>query len=218
MIVEPVSLPIHRIGIGGSLIGWVSGHEVSPDIPNLERFSGLRTVTYRFGSLVCAIGSLPQGIKRCSAPPQPSESAYEPTRSLHEPVRVTAVPQSRASCSAEFLLDPCYRAKVEFKAPYAVASTAGEYQIEAGSTCHNARPSGWAVIDNIKRGETVRTLSSGYFNCVFTDEFEVRYINRDLEGSSARGLHESVIVGVGFLGKPPPAGAAPLIHHITRLR
>ncbi len=201
MIVEPVSLPISRIGIGGNLIGWVSGHEVSPDIPNLERFSGLRTVTYRFGSLLCAIGSLPQGIKRCPAPPPPSENAREPTRSLHEPVRVTAVAQSRKSCSKAFLLDPCYRARVEFKAPYAVVSTAGEYQIEAESTCHNARPSGWPVIDNIKRGETVRTLSTGYFNCVSTDEFEVRYINRYLEGSSVRAPHKSVIVGTGILGK-----------------
>jgi hypothetical protein len=218
MIVEPVSLPIPRIGIGGGFIGWVSGHEVSPDIPDLERFSGLRTVTYRFGSLVCAIGSLPQGIKRCAAPPPPSESAREPTRSLHEPVRVTAVPQSRASCDAAFLLDPCYRARVEFKTPYTVTSAAGEYGIEVEGSCHKARPSGWAVVSNVKRGETVRTLSLGYFNCVSTDEFEVRYINRDLEGSAVRASHESVIVGVGFLGKAPSAGAAPLIHHITRFR
>lgn len=200
MIVEPVSLPIHRIGIGGDLIGWVSGHEVSPDIPDLERFSGLRTVTYRFGSVVCAIGSLPPGIKRCAALPPPSESDREPTRSLHEPVRVTAVPQSRKSCNAEFLLDPCYRARVKFKAPYAVTSAAGEYEIEVTSTCHNARPSGWAVINNIKRGEEVRTLSLGYFNCVSIDEFEVRYINLDLEGPSAQAPHKSVIVGTGTLG------------------
>jgi hypothetical protein len=201
MIVEPVNLPIGRIGIGGDLIGWVSGHEVSPDIPNLERFSGLRTVTYRFGSLVCAIGSLPHRVKRCPAPPPPSENAREPTHSLHEPVRVTAVVQSPKSCSAAFLLDPCYRARVEFKAPYTVVSAAGEYQVEAESTCHNARPNGWADVNNVKRGETVRTLSTGYFNCVSTDEFEVRYINRYLEGSSVRALHKSVIVGIGILGK-----------------
>jgi hypothetical protein len=216
MIVEPVSLPVHRIGIGGDSIGWVSGHEVSLSSPDLERFSGLSTVTYRFGSLVCAVGSLPRGIKRCAAPPPISENAREPTRSLHEPVRVTAVAQSRKSCAAAFLLDPCYRARVEFKAPYAVTSAAGEYEIEVEGSCHKARPSGWGVIDNIKQGEAVRTLSLGYFNCVSTDEFEVRYLNLDLGGPSAQAPHKSVIVGVGFLGKPPPPGAAPLIHHITR--
>jgi hypothetical protein len=218
MIVEPVSLPIPRIGIGGNVIGWVSGHQVSPDVPDLERFSGLRTVTYHFGSLVCAIGSLPRGIKRCPAPAPTPQSTYRPTRSLNEPVRLTAVPQSHKSCSAAFLLDPCYRARVEFKAPYAVTSAAGEYEVEVESTCHKARPSGWAVINNIKQGEEVRTLSSGYFNCVSTDEFEVRYLNRELGGPSAQAPHKSVIVGVGFLGKPPPAGAAPLIHHVWRVR
>lgn len=220
MIVEPVSLPVPRIGIGGFLIGWVSGDEVSPDIPDLERFSGLRAVTYRFGSVECAIGSLPRGIKRCAASPPPSENARAPTRSLHEPVRVTAVPQSRASCDAAFLLDPCYRARVEFKAPYTVTTAAGEYAVEVEGSCHKARPSGWGVVNNIKQGEEVRTLSTGYFNCVSTDEFEVRYVNLDQEGSAVRGSHKSVIVGVGFLGKPPPAGAAPLIHRVrvTRFR
>jgi hypothetical protein len=201
MIVEPVSLPVGKIGIGGDLIGWVSGHEVSPDIPNLERFGGLITVTYRFGSLVCAVGSLPSGTKRCAAPPPLSENARNPTRSLHEPVRVTAVVQSHKSCSKAFLLDPCYLARVEFKAPYTVVSAAGEYQVEAKSTCHNARPNGWTDVNNVKRGETLRTLSTGYFNCVSTDEFEVRYINRYLEGSSVRAPHKSVIVGIGILGK-----------------
>jgi hypothetical protein len=163
---------------------------------------------------VCAIGSLPRGLERCAAPPPLSENAREPTRSLHEPVRVTAVPQSRASCDAEFLLDPCYRARVEFKGPYTVMNTAGEYAVEVEGSCHKARPSGWAVVNNIKQGEEVRTLSSAYFNCVSTDEFEVRYVNLNPEGSSAQDPHKSVIVGVGFLGKPPPAGAARLIHHI----
>ena len=39
MIVEPVSLPMPRIGIGGER-HWLGspGHQVSPDIPDLERF------------------------------------------------------------------------------------------------------------------------------------------------------------------------------------
>ncbi len=200
MIVEPVSLPIPRIGIGGDLIGWVSGHEVSPNIPDLERFSGLRTITYRFGSTVCAVGSLPPGLKRCPATPRPPERMFQPTRSLNQSVHVTAVAQSHASCAAAFLLDPCYRAKVEFKAPYAVTSAAGEYDVEAESTCHNARPNGWSIFHNIKRGETVRTLSTGYFNCTSIDKFEVRYLNRGLGGPSPGAHHESAIVGTGTLG------------------
>lgn len=37
-------------------------------------------------------------------------------------MHVIAVAQSHKSCSAAFLLDPCYRAEVKFKAPYAVTS------------------------------------------------------------------------------------------------
>jgi hypothetical protein len=201
MIVEPVGLPILRIGIGGDLIGWVSGHEVSPDIPDLEHFSGLRAVTYRFGSMMCAVGSLPPGLKRCPATPRPPGWVFQPVHSLHRPVHVTVVAQSHTSCAAAFLLDPCYRAMVEFKAPYAVTSAAAEYDVEAESSCHNARPSGWAIMHNIKHGETVRTLSTGYFNCTSIDKFQVRYLNRGLGGPASGASHESVILGTGTLGK-----------------
>lgn len=79
MIVQPVRLPIPQVGVGGFLLGWISGHEVSPNLPDLERFSMLRTVTYRFGSLVCAVGSLPPGIKRCSAAAPTPRRIYRPT-------------------------------------------------------------------------------------------------------------------------------------------
>lgn len=208
MIVQPVSLPIPTVGVGGFLIGWIYGHEVSPNIPNLERFSMLRTVTYRFGSLVCSVGSLPPGINRCPAAPPTPDSAYRPTRDLNEQVHVTAVTQSHSSCEAAFLLNPCYRAAVEFKAPYVITSAAGEYDVAVESSCHNARPNGWAIIHNIKRGETVRTLSTGYFNCTSVDEFEVRYLNRGLGGLSPSAPHESVIVGTGTLRKT--SGARPV--------
>lgn len=102
----------------------------------------------------------------------------------------------------------------EFKAPYAVTSAAGEYDVEAGSSCHNARPNGWEIIHDVKRGELVRTLSAGLFDCISTDEFEIRYLNRAL-GAAARVPHESVIVGSGILGKPLVAGAK-LIHPAAR--
>lgn len=99
------------------------------------------------------------------------------------------------------LLDPCYRAAVEFKAPYAVTNAAGEYDMAVESSCHNARPSGWAIVHNIKRGEKVRTLSAGYFNCTSIDKFEVRYLNCGLGGPLPGAFHEPVIVGTGTLGK-----------------
>jgi hypothetical protein len=217
MIVQPVGRPVPPIRLGEVTTGWVSGHEVSADLPAPERFSVVRTITYRFGSEVCSVGNLVPAAKRCPAPPSTPESAYQPTRSLHEPVHVTAVRQSHKSCSAPFLLYPCYRAEVEFKAPYAITSAAGEYEVAVESTCHNARPSGWAIIHNIKQDETVRTLSLGYFNCTSTDEFEVRYLNRGVGGPSAAASHESVIVGAGTLGGSSRAGAIPMISGAERV-
>lgn len=69
------------------------------------------------GSMVCAVGSLLPGLKRCPPILPPSERVFQPTRSLNQPVQVTAVAQSHTSCVTAFLLDPCYRAKLEFKAP-----------------------------------------------------------------------------------------------------
>jgi hypothetical protein len=158
----------------------------------------------------------PEQANESAALPATPKSAYNPTHSLNEPVRVTAVPQSHESCSAAFLLDPCYRAEVVFKAPYAVTSAAGEYEVAVGSTCHNARPNDWAIIHNIKQGEIVRTLSLGYFNCTSTDAFEVRYLNRGVGRSSSKASHKSVIVGVGSLGKPAGANAVPLIRRVVR--
>ncbi len=218
MIVQPVGRVVPPITLGGVITGWISGHEVSVYAPGVKSFGVVSTITYRFGSLVCSVGRVAPGAKRCPTPPPPPGSAYQPTRSLNEPVHVTVVPQSHTSCSAAFLLDPCYRAEVEFKAPYAVTSAASEYEVAVESTCHNARPSSWAVIHNIERDETVRTLSAGYFNCIAADEFEVRYINRGLGGQSAGAPHESVIVGAGILGKVSGAVAIPMIRRAEPAR
>jgi hypothetical protein len=209
MIVQPVRLPIPPIAVGGFLIGWTSGHRVSA-LPSTPVHSSIvRAVTYRFGSMTCAVGSLPPGLKRCPATAPAPEHVFQPAHSLNEPVRVTAVVQSHTSCATAFLLDPCYRAKVEFKAPYAVTTPAGEYGIAVESSCHNARPSGWAIIHNIKRGEMARTLSAGYFNCTSIDKFEVLYLNRSLGGPAPGASHESVIVGTGTLGKISGARTIP---------
>jgi hypothetical protein len=216
MIVLPLRRLARRVTIGGFQSGSIVGHEVGLDPRGVEGVGAVSRIVYRFGSLVCSVGSLAPATKRCPAPPPPRR-AYLPTRSLHEPVHVTAVAQSRESCSAAFLLDPCYRAEVEFKAPYAVTSAGSEYLVAVESTCHNATPSSWPIIHNLTRGETVRTLSLGLFNCVSTDEFEVLYLDQAAGGLSG-APHESVALGTAFLGKPLPPGAVPLVLRALRTR
>jgi hypothetical protein len=220
MIVQPIGPVVPPIMLGGFSGGFISGDKVSGE-PGPERFDRVRTVTFRFGTLVCSIGSIPWGGTRCPAPaPAPQSAFLPPTRSLHRPVHVTAVAQSQASCRAAFLLIPCYRAEVEFKAPYAVTSAGSEYEVEAGSSCKSARPSGWALNQNLKQDQTVRTVSVGLFNCTSIDEFQVRYMNRNRHfvASPTGHGHESVIVGAAFLGKPSSGVSLPLIRPIVQNR
>ena len=217
MIVQPIGPVVPPIVLGGFSGGFISGDEVGGE-PGPERFDMVRTVTFRFGALICSIGTIPVGAKRCPAPPPPPRSAFEaPTRSLHQPVHVTAVTQSHASCRAAFLLIPCYRAEVEFKAPYAITSAGSEYEVEAGSTCKNAIPNGWPLNDDVALGQTVRTVSLGLFNCTSIDEFQVRYIDSHFFARSTGYGHEPVIVGTGFLGTPSRGMSLPLIHGPVRV-
>jgi hypothetical protein len=219
MIVRPIGPVVPPIMLGGFSGGFVSGDEVSGE-PGPERFDMVRTVTFRFGARVCSIGSIPPGAKRCPAPPPPPRSAFAPpTRSLHLPVHVTAVAQSQARCRAAFLLIPCYRAQVEFKAPYAITSAGSEYEVEAGSTCKSARPGGWPLNEDVGRDQTVRTVSLGLFNCTSIDEFQVRYVNsRRFFGRPTGDGHKPVIVGTAFLGKPSGAIPLPLIRPVRVIR
>ncbi len=208
MIVEPVrQVPRFRT-IGGFQSGSITGHEVGIDPTGVGGPGAVSMIVYRFGSLACSVGAVQPGSKRCLTPPRTPISAYRPTRSLSEPVRVTAVVQSHALCSAAFLLDPCYKAEVEFKAPYAVTSAGSEYTVEAKSICHNATPSSWSIDRDISRSETVRSMSLGYFNCL-SDEFEVEYLDLTPGTSSPRSRQQSVIVGTGTLVKPSRQGASP---------
>lgn len=200
MIVEPVK-QAHHPSIGDFIGGRISSHEVSDMFPLAGRLSGVvSTINYRFGALRCSVGDIPAGTKRCPTLRATPISAYEPTRSLHQQVDVTPMAQSRTNCDAAYLLYPCYRAQISFKAPYAVTSAASEYEVLTESDCKNATPSDWPIDHNIKRGEVVRSQSLGLFNCM-TDGFEVRYMNQS--GPSAATPHESVIVGIGVLGNPP---------------
>jgi hypothetical protein len=220
MIVQPIGPVVPPIMLGGFSGGFISGDKVSGE-PGPERFDMVRTVTFRFGALVCSIGDIPAAGKRCPTPSPPPQRLLEsPTRSLHLPVHATAVAQSPASCRAAFLLIPCYRAQVEFKAPYAITSAGSEYEVQAGSTCESARPNGWSLNEDVASHQTVRTLSSGLFNCTSVDEFQVRYMNtsrRFAQSPTSHG-HESVIVGAGFIGNPTRGERLPLVRPVRVIR
>jgi hypothetical protein len=193
------------LGVGEVLAGWTSGHEVAAEIPyriGVPDGTGRSVIaaTYRFGSFTCSIGHGAPVTTRCPMPPPTSVRPFNPTRSLHRPVHVSTVLQPPAACRKAFLLDPCYRAEVAFRAPYAVTNAGSEYTVEASSHCKNARPNGWPLNRDVKRGEAVHTLSTGLFRlCATADEFEVRYLNQRLQGPSAGAPHESVIFGTGIL-------------------
>jgi hypothetical protein len=203
LIVSAVSHVPHNLGslgAGAVDLGWTSEHGVAAQIYVHGGVGAVIAATYRFGSFTCSIGHGAPVATSCPMPPRTPMSAFNPTRSLHRPVHVKTVLQSPAACSKAFLLDPCYRAEVEFQAPYAVTSAGSEYAVEARSHCKNARPSGWSISNDVKRGETVHTLSSGLFRlCATADGFEVRYLSQSLQGPSAGAPHESVIFGAGIL-------------------
>jgi hypothetical protein len=204
LIVSAVSHVPRSIGGGGELVGWTSGHEV---VAGFRRPGGVGgsviAATFRFGSFTCSIGRGAPVATSCPRPRPTPENRFAPTRSLNEPVQVTLRTQPHDSCSAAYLVDPCYRAEIEFKAPYAVTGAGSEYFVQAKSSCNHARASSWSFIHDIQQGETVRTQSSGLFNCT-SDEFKVQYLNDSLPAPAPGSGHESVIVGTASLR--PAAG------------
>src|SRR5271169_281595 len=174
LIVSEVSHVPRSIGGGAEFVGWTSGHTVDAQSPTGIDGSVI-AATFRFGSFTCSIGHGAPVATRCPTPHPTPESRFAPTRSLNEPVQVTLKPQPHASCSAAYLVAPCYRAEIEFKAPYAVTSAGSEYFVQAKSSCNHARASSWSFIHNIQQGQTVRTQSSGLFNCT-SGEFKVQYL------------------------------------------
>jgi hypothetical protein len=205
LIISAVSHVPDSIGEGGwEYLGWTSGHDVTA--PGPSGFGRpVIAATFRFGSFTCSIGHGAPVATSCPTPRVLRETPSQPTRSLHEPIRVMLRTQSHHSCSAAFLVDPCYRAEIEFKAPYAVASAHSEYFVQAKSRCNHARVNNWATRRDIQQGETVRTQSTGLFNCT-SDEFKVIYLH-DSDLIAAGGPHEvSVIVGTADSVPSPPTG------------
>ncbi len=207
LIVSTVSHVPNQRGAGEDLVGWTSGHEVAAQI-----FGGIGgsviAATYRFGSFTCSIGHGAPIATPCPMPRPTPTNRFRPTGSLNEPVHARLKTQSHASCSAAYLVDPCYRAEIEFKAPYAVTGADSEYYVQAKSSCNHARASGWSTIRDIQQGETVGTRSTGLFNCT-SDEFKVQYLNNSLSTPASGSHHESVIVGATSITEPPGTQHAP---------
>jgi hypothetical protein len=194
LIVSQVSHVPRSIGGGAEFVGWTSGHTVDAQSPMGMDGSVIAT-TFRFGSLTCSIGHGVPVATRCPTYHPTPENRFAPTRSLNEPVQVTLKTQPHDSCSAAYLVDPCYRAEIEFKAPYAVTNASSEYFVQAKSSCNHARASSWSFIHDIQQGQTVRTQSSGLFNCT-SDEFKVQYL-KYLDNS-----HPTAVVGTATMRAP----------------
>jgi hypothetical protein len=191
LIVSAVSHVPRSIGGGSEFVGSSSGHTVEAQSPTGIDGSVIAT-TFRFGSFTCSIGHDAPVATRCPTYHPTPEDRLAPTAILHEPVQVKLITQPHDSCSAAYLVDPCYRAEIEFKAPYAVTNAGSEYFVQADSSCKHARVSSWSFINNIRQGQTVRTDSSALFNCT-SDKFKVQYL-KYLNNS-----HPAAVVGTASL-------------------
>lgn len=194
LIVNAVSHLPRSIGGGAEFVGSTSGHTVDAQSPTGIDGPVVAT-TFRFGSLTCSIGHGAPVTTRCPTYHPTPENRLAPTRDLNELVQVTLRTQPHNSCSAAYLADPCYRAQIEFKAPYAITNAGSEYFVQAKSGCNNARASSWSFTHDIQQSQTVRTQSSGLFNCT-SGEFEVQYI-KDFDNS-----HPAAVVGTATLHAP----------------
>jgi hypothetical protein len=194
LIVSAVSHLPRSIGGGAEFVGSISGHTVDAQSPTGIDGSVI-AATFRFGSFTCSIGHGAPVATSCPRPRPTPENRFATTRSLNEPVLATLRAQSHESCSAAYLVDPCYRAEIEFKAPYAVTNAGSEYFVQAKSSCKHARASSWSFTQDIRRGQAVRTESSGPFNCT-SGEFTIQYIK------SFNNSHPTAVVGTAILRAP----------------
>ncbi len=152
-----------------------------------------------------ALGSVvvhePQGTRPLALPRRvrEQERRSNPTRSLHAPIHLTLLPQSRAACDAAYLLYPCYKSEVTFRAPYAAASAGVEYSIEGYAACKaGGRPGVTQDVGRkVRANETITTTSFGLFvvtrSCASHEGFRVAYLNHRPPSSATP--HKSVIVG-----------------------
>jgi hypothetical protein len=213
---------VARISIGSALSD-ACGHSMTFKVDYTRTLNGIP-------------GSTPIGIVTVRIPPgtHPTplprrvveqQRRSNPTRSLRATIHLTLLPQTRAACSAAFLLYPCYKGEVGFTTPYAVTAAGAdhfrgvEYSIDGFATCKaGGRPeTSWGLQRNVRAHEAITTTSLGLFvltpSCLSSEGFEVTYLNH--QGPTASAPHESVIVGTATLSKAtlpngqnpkPPAG------------
>jgi hypothetical protein len=177
LVVEPVARRGAQFEHGGTVVGPASQHAVVTLPPRL-RENTVSAITYRFGSLTCTSGFGAPVSTPCPTPRAAFPVARKPARNLHEPLHLALVKDTPAVCRAAFLNDPCYRVLLQFKAPYAVTNAASEYTIEVQANCPDAPVAGWSIERDVKRGETVKELSTSSFSpsaCAATETLQVRY-------------------------------------------
>jgi hypothetical protein len=195
LIVEPVAHAGRQFEHGGAAIESVSQPTVAP--PQLSLMgNAISAITYRFGSLTCTSGSGAPVSTPCPTSHRALPVSRKPAHNLNEPLRLTLVKDTPAACRAAFLNDPCYRVLLQFKAPYAVTNAASEYTIETRTNCPNTPVAGWSIDRDIKRGETVKELSTSSFSpsvCAATETLQVRYQPAWL--AEARSTRRPIIVG-----------------------
>ena len=199
LIVEPVAHAGRQFEHGGAALGPVSQHAVTP-LPLGLRGNTVSAITYRFGSLTCTSGFGAPVSTPCPTSRPALPVSRKPAHNLNEPLHLTLVKDTPAVCRAAFLNDPCYRVLLQFKAPYAVTNAASEYTIETHANCPNAPVSSWSIDRDIKRGETVKELSTSSFSpsaCAATETLQVRYQAAWL--AEARSTQRSIIVGTASL-------------------
>lgn len=218
LIVEPAGYIKSNSDVGGSYLGEAHASSVSVVLPTIPRLRSnmVSAVTFRFGGHLCSEGFGATVHRRCPTRHTVAPRRwFMPTRSLHAPVHLTLLPQTRAVCSRAFLLYPCYKGQVAFTAPYAVSRAGIDYEIDAIAKCKTGgRPeTSWDLERDVRPDEDVRSSSLGLFvftpSCATSEAFQVRYINQ--RGPSRQAPHESIIVGTVRMSNAKRPNGTPMI-------
>lgn len=203
LIVQPVAQAGLQFSHGSTTIGPPSKRGFAP--PPLDLGLGrdantIAAVTYRLGSLTCAIGSGAPARTPCPTSRPPLPLPRTGAQNLHEPLHLKLVKDTPRACRAAFLNDPCYQVLLEFRAPYAVTSAAHEYSVETRADCSNKPVASWSLERDVKRGETAKELSNSSFSpsaCSATETLQVRFQPTYL--AEARSGQRPVIVATASL-------------------
>jgi len=183
LIVEPGGYVESRSRVGDSILGEASSRSVSVIGPSAPGNRSIVTaVTFRFGARLCSQGTGAPVHASCpTVRPRIRGGFLRPTRDLHQRIELTLLRQSVAACRAAYLLNPCYKGRLEFRAPYAVTSASSDYTIQGFASCPvGGRPeTGWSLERDVRARETIRTTSLGLFvltpGCLAHEGFEVQY-------------------------------------------